>query len=131
MITFLLAVAVAKTVPDPRCNSIGTNDLIECAASQLRKADAGLNRQWLKALAKTKSQDADLKAEYRAANGGLTYSQALIAAQRAWLTFRDAECRFSTYRSFQGREYRIYQMGCLASLTEQRVKQLTALNEGQ
>ena len=127
----LLAASIAKMTSDPRCNSIGTNDLIECAASELRKADAELYRQWRKAVAKTKSQDANFGADDRAANGGLSFSQSLLASERAWFAYRDAQCRFSTYRNYKGREYRIYQLACLAFLTEQRVKQLTEFNKGQ
>ena len=129
MIGLLLAAAIAPAT-DSRCKAIRTNDLIECAAAELKAADGALNRQWKKAQAKVKSQGPSTAAD-RASNDGLSFSQSLMASQRAWLSYRDAQCRFKTYRNVGGREYRIYKLGCLAYLTNQRVKELTDFNEGQ
>jgi uncharacterized protein YecT (DUF1311 family) len=129
----LLAVLLAA-VPPPharRCDSDQTNDLIVCAGADLAAADAALNAQWKKARAKAAAQDEAMDAATRAGNGGVTFLQSLLAAQRAWLAYREAECRFVTYRNFGGRELRIYQAGCRAHLTHQRVQALREFNEGQ
>ncbi|HMC91491.1 MAG TPA: lysozyme inhibitor LprI family protein [Allosphingosinicella sp.] len=129
----LLALVLAAASPshDPRCHSDQTNDLINCAGAELATADAALNAVWRKARTKAAAQDRDMEAATRAGNGGVTFLQSLLAAQRAWLAYRDAQCRFVTYRNFGGRELRIYQAGCRANLTQQRVKALKEFIERQ
>ena len=48
----------------------------------------------------------------------------LQAAQRAWISFRDAECAFSTNDSKGGSIYPMLMSNCLEELTADRTKQL-------
>jgi uncharacterized protein YecT (DUF1311 family) len=131
MMLLALVLAAAPPSRDPRCDSDQTNDLIVCAGADLAAADAALNAEWKKAWAKAVAQDRNMDAATRAGNGGVTFSQSLLAAQRAWLAYREAQCRFVTYRNFGGRELRIYQAGCRAYLTRQRLQALKEFIEGQ
>ncbi len=123
MIGLIGLLLVAQAPHDPRCDSVVTVDLIACAKAEYDRADAALNAQWKSALAQTKGSDAG-SGEDRAANGGLSYGQSLLAAQRAWLAYRDAECALQVYGNAGGHELPIYRLGCLTELTEQRTKQL-------
>jgi len=102
MIGVFLVLAAFVAAPDPRCNSERTDELTACAADKFGDADAALNAEWKK----------------------LDHSEELVRAQKAWLTFRDAECEAANPASPQGREYQIHRLLCLANLTEQRTKQL-------
>lgn len=48
----------------------------------------------------------------------------LVAAQRAWIVFRDAECTYQASIYEGGSMQPMAYAGCLQSLTEDRIKQL-------
>jgi len=50
----------------------------------------------------------------------------LVAAQRAWVGFRDAECTFSTSGSADGSAYSVLIASCKDTLTQSRIKQFEA-----
>jgi uncharacterized protein YecT (DUF1311 family) len=131
MMLLAFVLSAAPPAHDPRCDSVQTSDLIACASADLTAADAALNAEWKKAHAKAAAQDKDMDAATRVGNDGVTFSQSLLASERAWLAYRDAQCRFETYRNFGGRELSIYQAGCRANLTKQRTQELKDFTEGQ
>ncbi|WP_246674613.1 lysozyme inhibitor LprI family protein [Mesorhizobium sp. B4-1-3] len=47
-------------------------------------------------------------------------------AQRAWISFRDAECAYSTAGSEGGSIHPTEMSECLTKLTNERIKQLTS-----
>ena len=108
---------------DKRCDSVTTPDLIACAQTDYDRADAALNAQWQASLVKVKQWQAT-GADDPKVNGGLSYTQSLLAAQRAWLAYRDSECKFQIYGNAGGHELPIYRLGCLSALTKQRTQQL-------
>jgi uncharacterized protein YecT (DUF1311 family) len=131
----LLLFAAAVAAQDPLCRSIQTNDLINCAANELRHAEGELGKQLKRARAKVAQGDRAWKPydpiDVRALNGGITYRQALDRSQNAWLAYREAQCKLATYGNAGGRELHIYQLGCRTLLTNERVKQLKQFNEDQ
>ncbi len=126
MIVFvgLLLSAATHAPHDKRCDAVTTPDLVACAQGDEARADAALNAAWKIALGKAKDWEAGIDASGRAANGNATYSQALLTSQRAWLAYRDAQCRLEVYANAGGHELPIYRLGCLAELTRARTKQL-------
>jgi len=120
----LLLAAGTPATHDKRCDSVTTPDLIACAQADEAGADAALNAAWKTALAKAKGWETGIDAAGRAANGNITYSQALLASQRAWLAYRDAQCKLAIYANAGGHELPIYRLGCLAELTKARTRQL-------
>ncbi len=83
-----------------------------CAAADLAAADKPLNRAYQEMLARLKGNDPALRQ--------------LREAQRQWLGFRDAECRFSTRSSAGGSINPMLVAQCRAELTRARVTQLQA-----
>jgi uncharacterized protein YecT (DUF1311 family) len=55
----------------------------------------------------------------------------LVAAQRAWITFRDAECTYQASAYEGGSMQPMVYAGCLQSLTEDRIEQLEQAAEGR
>ncbi len=51
----------------------------------------------------------------------------LTTAQKAWLTFRDAECHFETLEHFDRLIHAMEYADCLSELTQQRRKRLESL----
>lgn len=94
-----------------------------CAGVDYESADAELNRVWPQARAAAKRQDEYIADDARS-RGLPTASEALLAAQRAWLKFRDAECEYQSYAFFGGTGQPMIGSLCLAQLTRERTEQL-------
>ena len=97
------------------------------AARDYARADAALNVAYRAAVARARAADAEPGA--RLPNPG--YQAALLTAQRAWLVFRDAECRNQGYSYFGGTMEWMTATYCKQELTEQRTKQLQPRPEGE
>ena len=97
------------------CGNAATQaDMNRCAASQLARADAALNVQWQRTLAVNRERSAKL-----------------IAAQRAWINFRAAECEAETAGSIGGSIHSMDVAACRSRLTEDRTSQLAAIAKGR
>ena len=84
-------------------------EMNECAGQEFEVADKRLNDAYRK----------------------LERSPELVAAEKAWIAFRDAECKYQA-KPYEGGSIQptIY-AGCLQSLTEDRIKQLEQAGLGQ
>ena len=116
-VTALALAAVLFLLPgttrsqEPDCaNAADQATLNACADASLKKADAELN------------------ALYRQITGRLDPEGRahLVAAQRAWIAFRDAECKFAASAVEGGSAYPMVHADCLASLTEARIADFKA-----
>jgi len=81
-----------------------------CAGADFKASDAKLNTDY-GAIMKRLSDDADAR-------------KLLQESQRAWIAFRDAECKFSSSGVEGGSVYPMVYALCLQGLTDDRVKQL-------
>lgn len=118
---FLIAASAAPMVT-PECAPLVTTYRInECEARALQKADLALNAQWKASLAAMKRRDAGVQDPRSTAP---SYENALIAAQRAWLQFRDTDCRVWGYRVRGGTAESARVMACQISLTIERTQEL-------
>ncbi|MCB2046948.1 MAG: DUF1311 domain-containing protein [Novosphingobium sp.] len=99
-----------------------------CAAQDFHKADAALNRQWTATADEMKRRDVrDGKpTDNRPGN-----FDTLLAGQRAWLKFRDAQCDLEGYLFRGGSMEPLLVATCRTGLTEARTKQLQDLIEQQ
>ncbi|WP_156680122.1 lysozyme inhibitor LprI family protein [Sphingomonas profundi] len=95
----------------------------ETAGADQRRADAAMNRQWSVTQAAMKRRDAADSSR----GGGFGYAAALLASQRAWLRFRDAECVIEGAEFAGGSAQPMAQAACLARLTVARTAQLKTL----
>ena len=110
MTTLILLAAAAAG-----CANVSTQaDMSRCAASQFARADAVLNAQWRRTLAVNRGR-----------------SGKLIAAQRAWIAFRDAECEAEAAGSIGGSIHSVDVAACRSRLTKGRTSQLAAIAEGR
>ncbi|MBO0348405.1 DUF1311 domain-containing protein [Phormidium pseudopriestleyi FRX01] len=60
-----------------------------------------------------------------------TRRQQLVTAQRAWITFRDSECAFSSSLAEGGSMQPMLRSGCLGKLTDIRNAELSQYRRGQ
>lgn len=123
MLSALLMVsapALSDSLPDCE-NPLDQYSLTYCAGVEYETADAELNRLWPDVVAAAKLSDeyvGDLARE----RGVPTTLEALRTAQRAWISFRDAQCEYEAYEMFGGTGQPMVGSLCLARLTRERVE---------
>ena len=124
--SFLFALAAATTA-QTKCDDMQTqSQMTYCAGLEYRRADAAMNRQWIKTVAAMKTLDREFTSNFDKRAG---YFAALLEAQRTWLKYRDAHCISEGYQMRGGSGEPMLVNLCLASLTEDRTKQLHQLEE--
>lgn len=123
----LLPLFLMASEPAPECDNAMTQMAMnQCAHQDYKAADAELNAQWKITAAEMKQRDASLDREYDSHPG---YFETLLAAQRAWLAYRDNHCRNEGYFARGGSLEPLLVSGCLAQLTRARTAQLAELVE--
>lgn len=80
------------------CPGETQRDMTQCAAAEYQLADTEMTRL------------------YR----GLARSTELLAAQRAWLAYRDAQCKYEHHSTPEGSMYSMEEYMCKTALTKQR-----------
>ncbi len=116
----------AATAPVDCAKAITQMDLNRCAGEGFAAADAALNAQWEVTAADMRERD-DLTRGLQDGRPG--YFEQLLAAQRAWLAFRDAHCASAGYAARGGSMESMLVSMCRAELTRQRTRQLQDLIE--
>ena len=106
---FLLAPAAQPQGGKHPCENAGSQvEATDCSAREYKKADAELNRVYQQVM---KQEDKDGQAR-------------LKTAQLAWLKFRDTECEYESGQYIGGTIQPMVENFCLASVTDERTKQL-------
>ncbi|HEY6815260.1 MAG TPA: lysozyme inhibitor LprI family protein [Croceibacterium sp.] len=124
-VTALLLVAQAGAADAIDCDTtVIQPELNRCAEQDLVSADGALNAQWQETAAFMKARDE---------NGGPRddgrpgYFEILLASQRAWLAFRDAQCNAESMFERGGQIHPMMAAHCKAYMTELRTQQLRDL----
>ncbi|MCZ4288399.1 lysozyme inhibitor LprI family protein [Hoeflea alexandrii] len=99
-------------------------EMTYCAGVDYDKADADLNALWPGIVAAAKQND-EYVADMARERGVPTTLEALRNAQRAWITFRDAQCEYEAYEVFGGTMQPMVGSLCLARLTRERIEVLS------
>jgi uncharacterized protein YecT (DUF1311 family) len=124
LILALLGLAVAE----PGCKREGTQtELNFCARDDYRAADMAMNAQLRRTLTVV-----ELQQKYFISTFGVktaSYSDRLMASQRAWIAYRDAECSLRTWASQFGSMEPMISYKCLAQMTLKRTADLAQLVE--
>jgi uncharacterized protein YecT (DUF1311 family) len=102
------AAAHATAPPDPQCDAQTTLGIVDCLSARTKAWDQRLNVAYQ---ALTQRSDAGQQ-------------QPLKAAQRLWLQYRDANCRY--YASAEGSIRQIEAAECLRAMTQARACELDA-----
>ncbi|WP_455922299.1 lysozyme inhibitor LprI family protein [Pseudomonas putida] len=117
---FAPAAALAATAPRLDCaNASTTVAMTQCAALDADAAEAKLNAAY-KALVKQLSQPDTATDNYT------RMRQKLQTAQRAWITFRDADCEAVYQVNITGTLRGLAALGCKRQRAEQRTRELQA-----
>jgi uncharacterized protein YecT (DUF1311 family) len=124
--SLLLLVAAAEPALDCTRNDLPQMGMNMCAYRDFERADAAMNAQWRITMAAMKQYDRQLDRSYDRQPG---YADTLLAAQRAWLTYRDQHCLGESFYARGGSMAPMLVSGCKAVLTDGRTKQLRELAE--
>ncbi|MCJ8140151.1 lysozyme inhibitor LprI family protein [Falsirhodobacter halotolerans] len=115
-LAFLPLPALAQA---PVCNTDGTQaEMSQCAGDDYAAADAALNTAYDGAMERLRAVDAGLEEPLR---GG---EDALRAAQRAWITYRDKGCAAEAWINAGGSIQPMVEAQCRTRLTEDRTREL-------
>lgn len=122
---FLAAPAAAQDSPwdcaDP--GNLPQQGMNYCAYEDFLEADRILNEVWDEVYPQIQNRDLDLQDDLQG------WDEALLAAQRAWLTFRDKHCETEGFMFRGGTMEPFIVASCRADLTKERTKQLLQLVE--
>ena len=127
MIAALLLLAAAPVVdPDATdCDDNSPQQMLNiCAANAAQAADHELNLVWKRVAAEMKRRDTQID---RKTDREPLHFDTLLAAQRAWLTFRDKQCLLASFELRGGSGAAQVHGGCFHELTRARIAQLNAL----
>src|SRR5437764_7748228 len=96
-------------------------DVTLCEYHRFQQADRAMNAQWKRTLAAMREGD---RGPHDTREFPPSYADALIAAQKAWVAFRDANCRVEGYRARGGTAEPMLAYACKTSMTDARTKEL-------
>ncbi len=123
--TFLAGAQDARAQEDPNCaEPVTQRDMTACADIEYDKADKDLNAAYKQL--RTKMSDWDKSADEES-KGAV---DALVAAQRAWVAFRDANCEVAGFQARGGTMESMLISSCLADMSTKRAAELRELSDG-
>lgn len=124
LLPFLFSLPGAAAAADEKIDCNDANSTVEmnfCAEKDFEAADAQLNAVYKKVLAHIAESDLD-KPYDRA-----SWEDAMRASQRAWMAFRDADCKGAVPMEWSGGTgTTVAVVGCMTTLTEARTKDLAS-----
>ncbi len=113
--------------PQPCSEARTQTEINECFATLYQQTDAQLNTTYNKIVASMKSSFVDAQHQNDAPR--ITHDQSamdkLLAAQRAWLTYRDLHCDSVKFQYEGGSLSPTVWSQCMAETTQQRIASLT------
>jgi uncharacterized protein YecT (DUF1311 family) len=101
-----------------------TAEVTYCADKDFQRADAEMNAQWKKTLARMRERDAFIDKDR---DNWPTSAKALLDAQQKWIKFRDAHCLTERLLVRGGSAEPSMEGACLAKLTRERTTELRYL----
>lgn len=124
LLPLLAAASSAAEPPNPAWNCDDPQQQQEmnwCAQQDFLKADAALNAQWEATAAQMKHRELMYDHSHESRPG---YFEVLLAAQRAWLAYRDQHCATEGYLARGGSLEPLLVATCKTALTKERTQQL-------
>jgi len=100
-------------------------EMNQCAADDLKRADAGLNKAWTAAMGRMHQIDEGMAQDQRGA------AQALREAQRAWIILRDKGCEAASWVNYGGSIRPLVDLNCKTVATDRRTADLLELAASQ
>ena len=119
-----LLLAAAAPAAEETCGDLPQQSMNACFALAFFRIDHEMAAQWRIASAAMKEADRELD---RARDKQPGHFATLLAAQRAWLTYRDRHCLGASFEARGGSLAPTLDSLCKIELTRERIRQLKAL----
>ncbi|MEO0545453.1 MAG: lysozyme inhibitor LprI family protein [Pseudomonadota bacterium] len=120
---FLATINMPTHAQDMDCTSPQTQMAMNvCSGRDAETADAVLNDVWSNLRAKTRAFDADANIPE-----GERISDQLLAAQRAWIQYRDGQCNAEGAQYYGGSIRPLIVNTCITRMTEARTQELRTM----
>lgn len=122
----IAAVSLGARAQEIDCeNAMTQQDMNFCARRDAKEADAKMDAAWNEARAVAKEIDGRY-------SGDLTGAEkALLAAQGAWVAYRDNSCTLAGFAGRGGTMEPMLVSTCLADMTRARIRELRTFIEGR
>jgi uncharacterized protein YecT (DUF1311 family) len=123
MMMLVAALAVAPNAhpqqagkPPEGCSEKANDGNRDCFIWQFAKADEDMNKVYPSAIVSMKKQDSQQVEQLRG------YEEALRKSQRAWISYRDAQCELASFNARGGSEAVLERLVCATRLTKERTQ---------
>jgi uncharacterized protein YecT (DUF1311 family) len=116
----LLGSAITVAAAQERRRDRDTDEFGPATVQELAAADRRLNQVYQRRIADARADDRD----DRRTRGWYSQEAALRSSERAWIAFRDAECRYLTQQDVGSRMHASLVRGCLVEQVEERTEEL-------
>jgi uncharacterized protein YecT (DUF1311 family) len=116
----LLGGAITVAQAQDRRGRNNDNEFGPATVAELAAADRRLNQVDERRIADARRDDRN----DRRFRGWYSQEAALRSSERAWISFRDAECRYLTQQNVGQRGHAALVRGCLLEQTEERTEEL-------
>jgi uncharacterized protein YecT (DUF1311 family) len=116
----LLGSAITVASAQDRRRDRDDDEFGPASVQELAVADRRLNQVYQRRIADARADD---RADRRT-RGWYSQEAALRSSERAWITFRDAECRYLTQQDVGSRDHAALTRGCLLDQVEERTEEL-------
>lgn len=124
MIAALLMFAATPAEND--CGNLPQQPMNLCLLEAFQRTEAEMNRQWRVTSGALKAQDREIDRTYDKEPG---HFPTLLAAQRAWLTYRSQQCLLESFEMRGGSGAPMMHSLCMDRITRERIGQLKSLVE--
>lgn len=122
MFSVLIGAAAVTAQPQIDCNSpVTQTDITICSGRDAKAAEAAMVGEYKIATVILGNMNKDIDRKY---DKRPSYSAALLASQRAWLTFRKVHCEVDGYSARGGSMEPMLVNLCYEELSKARTKQL-------
>lgn len=118
MLAFLMILAAAASNCGDKPSQTA---MMMCHAQVSDHADAAMNRVWKQVYVQMQRE------EPTTPRSDLGFAPTLLAPQRAWMTYRDAECQIESYEWRGGSMQPFTYNQCTTALTQEHTRQLRAI----
>jgi uncharacterized protein YecT (DUF1311 family) len=116
----LLGSALTVAHAQDRRRDRDDDEFSPATVEQLAAADRRLNQVYQRRIADARADDR----RDRRGRGWYSQEEALRVSERAWISFRDAECRYLTQQDVGSRMHASLVRGCLLEQVEERTEEL-------
>ena len=109
---------------DPCVSQKNTFEIDQCATNTLKVKDKELNLAYQRLVKSLVADPKDNSTDYT------EVKKRLVEAQRAWISYRDNDCKAKLKLAENGTMRGAIYLGCLTERTEQRTKELKVWSDG-